>query len=1616
MKRRKDRAILLLMAASASVVISTRLFAAPDGPVINGSTATFSGNQQYGIRSSRDFSSPPVTQLEILMLNAWIHPYDTGHGVELYCKVGNGGNGGVGHSGGHGQYGLDIGINLDVGVYGIETVNGYALYAASLGGNGGSGHDGGLFVPAGNGGWGRPGGAVHIDLTATDGGRWPPPLITSSAGNHGIYALSKGGQGGNGGTAYVGGDAGAGGAGGNGGKVDIIGRAGVKTQGEEAHGLFAASLGGASGKAGNSYGIAGGGGDAGSSGKGGPVSVDARNAIETTGNDSHGILAQSIGGFAPGAGGGGGLVTWGGSNGASGNGDSVTVGNLGSVTTHAANSYAIFGQSIGGGGGNASSTAGLVAIGGSGSSGGSGNAVSITNQGSLTTEGENSLGISAQSIGGGGGAGAATLGGFSLGGSGGSGGNGSTVNVQNPGTISTAGDRSDGIFAQSIGGGGGRAKPSGGEYVIGGSGGGGGSGGDVTISNDGGVNTAGLESCAILVQSIGGGGGRGASTAGIGAIGGKGGSGGSGGTLSITNKGTLGTHGDSAVGVFAQSIGGGGGTGGGSLARFSIGGSGNVGGEGGGVSVQNEGVISTAGNHADSVFAQSIGGGGGSGRSAIGNYSIGGSGGTAGSGGNVNVMNVGSLSTTGFDSIAVFAQSTGGGGGRGGGAYSFGAFGAVAFGGTGAKAGHGGQVDVMSVEARTITTVGDMSHGIFAQSLGGGGGSGGDALSAAVGVVATASLAIGGAGGGGGNGGIVNLSSQSQVATYGRQAHALFAQSIGGGGGSGGDSAAFSATIPAKPGKSSVTFTVSIGGTAGNGGNGGAVTVNTFGGISTAQSDSIGIFAQSVGGGGGRGGSCFDGIVACDSMVLSMALGGHGGWGGYGDAVSVYNNATIATKGQFSHGILSQSIGGGGGSGGNAATFILDPVQLAKQVSPSPGDFIQLPVSIDTTLGGSGGFGGAGGAIDLSNNVAIATEGVHAHGVVAQSIGGGGGNSGQKVTCDFSVLPQTDVLQRVAGCVGLNTTITIGSTVAGSGGNGGVIEATNAASVVTKGDFANGLLAQSIGGGGGTAVAAVEDTYGLIGALISPMTVKRSQAANGNGGAVTVSSARFPQDTTSGVVEIRTSGGFAHGILAQSVAGGGGYAGISEKGGISTLQDYSPTAAGASISGKKGLGSGFAGSAGGTGNSDAVTVNCAESSILTSGYMSHGIFAQSAAGVGSAGAVTVNLITAQIKATGADSHGVLAQSVGGAGRGDILIQLIEGSTVVGGTGAGAGVFIDGGANNKLASAGSVSAASGVAIVATAGNNVVDNTGTITGDVILGAGANSFNNQAGATFNAGSRIELGHRQTLTNAGTLSPGGPGAIATSTLVGDLVQLPSGVVKIELGGAKSFDRINVVGVEASGGLVTLDGCLEVSCINGFMPKAGQTFEILGVDQSDITGQFAACRGLRLSAGSSPVGPMLFLEYSYLDGAVRLTAKKAMTGDANLDGVINASDYAIIDNNFVSQSHDSVYGKGDFNLDGVVNADDYFLIDAAFISSGKLLSVGHVAVPEPITIDAAFIAKYSPPSVGYVAVPEPFTIDAAFIAKRSPPSVRYVAVPEPFTFGLFALAAASVCLGRRRA
>ena len=90
--------------------------------------------------------------------------------------------------------------------------------------------------------------------------------------------------------------------------------------------------------------------------------------------------------------------------------------------------------------------------------------------------------------------------------------------------------------------------------------------------------------------------------------------------------------------------------------------------------------------------------------------------------------------------------------------------------------------------------------------------------------------------------------------------------------------------------------------------------------------------------------------------------------------------------------------------------------------------------------------------VDVIHEGRIETHGNNSYGVLAQSIGGGGGNVGLDVAYS-----KTD-----GGKIG----ITIGRT-GGTGGSAGDVSLSSDGVVMTHGDRSYGLLAQSIGNGGG---------------------------------------------------------------------------------------------------------------------------------------------------------------------------------------------------------------------------------------------------------------------------------------------------------------------------------------------------------------------------------------------------------------------------------------------------------------------------------------------------------------------------------------------------------------------
>jgi hypothetical protein len=357
--------------------------------------------------------------------------------------------------------------------------------------------------------------------------------------------------------------------------------------------------------------------------------------------------------------------------------------------------------------------------------------------------------------------------------------------------------------------------------------------------------------------------------------------------------------------------------------------------------------------------------------------------------------------------------------------------------------------------------------------------------------------------------------------------------------------------------------------------------------LSTQGTSAYGIFAQSVGGGGG--------LTGGGSGIVDISLGGlaNGSTAGNGGSVTITNAAAIETSGILGGAIVAQSIGGSGGTVTGGSHGIL-------------------------ALGGSSGNSGNGGTVTVNSTGQILTTGIDAIGLFAQSVGGGGG---------YADLSQADPGQSLVGATGSASLAEVGG--AGSSGNGGNVAIHVQAAIATTGDYAAGIVAQSVGGGGGTAasqVAAVSaDLSGLGGASVS-----------GDGGTV-----RVDLDASASVV---TQGAHASAILAQSIGGGGGYG--------------ANAAAAAAWGGDGGAG----------GNAGAVIVE-SDAALQTGGDESYGILAQAIGGGGGLGGGGGTLVHAMggisngdgnggdvtvgndgaIVTAGAYAVGIWAQSVGGGG-------------------------------------------------------------------------------------------------------------------------------------------------------------------------------------------------------------------------------------------------------------------------------------------------------------------------------------------------------------------------------
>src|SRR5262249_22493613 len=169
------------------------------------------------------------------------------------------------------------------------------------------------------------------------------------------------------------------------------------------------------------------------------------------------------------------------------------------------------------------------------------------------------------------------------------------------------------------------------------------------------------------------------------------------------------------------------------------------------------------------------------------------------------------------------------------------------------------------------------------------------------------------------------------------------------------------------------------------------------------------------------------------------------------------------------------------------------------------------------SIGGFGGASGDGGAVTVTNHAGanIITTGYAATAIVAQSVGGGGGegaisgNNGQPLPTPPGP-GNTDAVNgraishpvaatndgEVAGNGGSASGLLALGGFGGASGSGGIVKVNNSALLQTSGDHAIGILAQSVGGGGG-------DGGGTGLSVVAVGGFSSGLGATGDGGAVT---------------------------------------------------------------------------------------------------------------------------------------------------------------------------------------------------------------------------------------------------------------------------------------------------------------------------------------------------------------------------------------------------------------------------------------------------------------------------------------------------------------------------------
>jgi hypothetical protein len=169
----------------------------------------------------------------------------------------------------------------------------------------------------------------------------------------------------------------------------------------------------------------------------------------------------------------------------------------------------------------------------------------------------------------------------------------------------------------------------------------------------------------------------------------------------------------------------------------------------------------------------------------------------------------------------------------------------------------------------------------------------------------------------------------------------------------------------------------------------------------------------------------------------------------------------------------------------------------------------------------------------------------------------------------------------------------------------------------------------------------------------------------------------------------------------------------------------------------------------------------------------------------------------------------------------------------------------------------------------------------------------------------------------------------------------------------AASADRtllvVGTIAVIPGGQLDVGDNDMDVTAtgINMLLPLIAAGFNFGSWNGPGITSSSAAADssdviGLGIVVNNQS-GTALFSAGNPFDGVTPgpadVLVKSTYVGDANLDGKVDGSDYALIDVGVTSKGKSTGWLNGDFNYDSAVDGSDYALIDNAFNNQRMAIS-----------------------------------------------------------------------------